>query len=258
MDAISLLFNRAVLDTIVGFVTLVLLSFCAEMFFGKNYNSLIFNPSNTLVLIAIIAGSFLLGHLIDKIAYLLLDHFVFAKHFQTRHSTFALPPWCETMMEDEIKVTLAISPDKSHDLIDEAKADWITALFLTRARSELILKREDLVANYEFISSLLFVLLCGLFIVPSYVYYKAGDILYTVGAGLLMLVLCAAYWRFSIALLTRINTFENLVVYGLLMEEKRKKTEQSNRREGENIEQERPVRKSAFMTLLSVLVRRKS
>jgi len=84
MDAISILFNRAILDVVAGTVAIGVFNLLIEMLSGKNVNLFIINNSNNLIVIGIILlAAFLAGHLIDKIAYLLFDHTLFAKHFQT-------------------------------------------------------------------------------------------------------------------------------------------------------------------------------
>lgn len=220
-NLVASLFNRAILDAIVGFLTLVISDLLFALLTGVDLVLwLLSSPYAGYAIWLFLIVSFLFGHLVDKIAFLLFDHTVFAKHFQTRLSTFDLPEWCQSAIEQRVSSPIAVTPTKSRDLVDDSKADWITAYFLTKARPEAIQKRADLIANFQFVSNLLLVLIFALLVVPIYLYSRVTSSGYAIVSAFILFVGAIAYWRFSLASLARIHTFENLVVYGFLIEEK--------------------------------------
>jgi len=251
MDAVSILFNRAILDLVAGSLVLFVFNLLVEMLFGLDLNNMIVGSNTPIPIGLALMGAFLLGHLVDKVAFLLLDHFLFAKHFQTRSATFDLPDWCQTMIEGKIEESLTILPSRSGDLVDDSKADWITAVFLTKARQELLLKRADLIANFQFVSNLLTIFFFALFVIPPYLFFRLNDIRYTVGSIPILLLICVGYWRFSVASLRRINTFENLVVYGMLLEEKREQTDELSATE--HVGRELSAEEGAIPRIMAIL-----
>jgi len=162
------------------------------------------------------------------------------------------------MIENEIGDSLTILPDKSKDLVDDSKADWITAMFYTKARHEMLVKRADLIANFQFVSNLLTILFFAVFIIPPYIFYKLGDIRYSIGSIPLLLLLFIGYWKFSVAALRRVNTFENITIYGILLEEKRLETVRKLDRESSTQHVlSSQVEEGAFPRILAILFGRK-
>lgn len=225
-NLIGSLFNRAILDTITGVLALVLTKLLIQLTTGVNFFFWIINSSySTYSIWIFLTLSFLFGHLVDKIAFLLLDHTLFSKHFQNRLSTFEMPKWCEKEIEGIISASVDIKPTKSQDLIDDSKADWITAFFLVKARSEAIQKRADLIANFQFVSNLLMVLIFSFFIIPLYYYFQYFDVVYAIIFSVVIFLAIIFYWKSSVASLARIHTFENIVVYGILIDQKAVKSD---------------------------------
>ena len=123
-------------------------------------------------------------------------------------------------IEQRILNSLSIAPTKSRDLVDDSKTDWISAYFLTKARPEAMQKRTDLIANFQFVSNLVIILLYALFVMPAYLYFYTVQPINALVCGIAILSALIFYWRFSLASLARIHTYENLVIYGTLIEEK--------------------------------------
>lgn len=220
-NLIGSLFNRAILDTLTGFLALVITNLLTVLVAGFNiFAWLVSSPYAEYTFWLVLSASFLFGHLVDKLAFLTLDHALFEKHFQNRLSAFDLPQWCQDTIEQRISNSVTVAPTKSRDLVDDSKTDWISAYFLTKARPEAMQKRTDLIANFQFVSNLVIILLYAFFVIPAYLYFNVAQPLYALVCGIAILIALIFYWRFSLQSLARIHTFENLVIYGTLIEEK--------------------------------------
>ena len=180
-NLIGSLFNRAILDSIVGALTLVVLSLASQMLLGQNLvTELINSPYKEYTTWILLITSFLLGHLVDRTAFLLFDHRLFAKYFQSRYSTFDLPEWCQFYVEQKVAENVTVKATNERDLIDDSKTDWISAMFLAEARPEHLAKRSDLIANFQFVSNLLLVFVLSILIVPAYFTFNVRNVPYAV------------------------------------------------------------------------------
>lgn len=244
-DIIGTLFNRAILDTITGFLALVVTNFLLMLAVGFDMLAwLVGSPFSIYTIWLVLVASFVFGHLVDKVAFMTLDHTLFEKHFQNRLATFDLPKWCQDMIEQRISNSVVIMPTKARDLVDDSKADWISAYFLTKARPEAMQKRADLIANFQFVSNLLIVLFYAFVVIPAYLYFHIAQPPYALICGAIILAAIVAYWRFSVASLARIHTYENLVIYGTLIEEKRQNTKESLQRQVADVEPQKGLPQS--------------
>jgi hypothetical protein len=220
---IGSLFNRAILDTLIGFLSLIITNLLIVIISNINFIILLLNsPYSHFFIWIILIVSYLFGHFFDKLTFLILDHGIYSKQFQTRFSRFDLPSWCQKEIELRITQKLDIKSSKTHNLIDDSKTDWIAAYFLTKARPEAIQKRTDLVANYQFVSNILMILVYAFFVIPSFWYFHESLIINTISSLIILLIAIILYWTFSLSALARIHTFENLIVYGLIIEESKK------------------------------------
>jgi hypothetical protein len=213
---VSSLFNRAVLDTIVGFLFSLVLDVGIEAATGASMFERVKASnwgSSTSILIVVV--SFLVGTLLDKATFLAVDRRVFQRVFLERQSSFDLPQWCTEQFSGNGKPALGKS-NQGHLGVDESSADWITAVFWTRARTEALQKRSDLVANYQFISSLLVVAAFALLVIPLAA-VRNREYVSAVAVALSLLGFSLFLWRACLASIRRIHTHENLVVYGILL-----------------------------------------
>jgi hypothetical protein len=222
MDAssISVLFNRAVLDTLVGFVFLVWCQIFGELGWDV---SLIHSVESSSVVrwapVMFLVAGFLSGTLIDRFAFLIFDRRLFGRAFQSRFASFDIPAVADSALKFESDGAISRPGEpKPGELIDDSRADVISAVFWTKARSEALTKRAELVANFQFDSNLLFATALYVPVLPGWLLIRRGDWFAAVLAFFFLIALCALLWRMSLAAIGRIHTHENLVVFGLIVD----------------------------------------
>lgn len=221
-NSISALFNRAILDTIIGLLTFILVAMVVDLAHPVSVIELIPDDFRAPELAAVtIVMAYLIGNFVDKLGFLAIERVLFSKKLQSRDSGIPIPTWCRAHIEREIGTSLALVVNDDKRSIDETNADWISAVFLQYARPENLAKRSDLVANFQFTSNLLLVSTLGAIVVPIYFLIKMEAALFALVTLLCAVLLVAAYWRFSLSSLSRVVTFENLVVFGICIDMKR-------------------------------------
>jgi len=164
----------------------------------------------------LLVAAFLSGTLIDRFAFIVFDRHLFASAFQLRLASFKLP--------DAASMALDICPGaaansaglKTGELVDESRADIISAVFWTKARPEALTKRAELIANFQFDSNLLFMAIIYVPVLPAWLVARRAEWIGAAAAALFLIALCLLLWRMSLAAISRIHTHENLVVLGLI------------------------------------------
>ncbi|MFN8079900.1 MAG: hypothetical protein U0Q19_10055 [Kineosporiaceae bacterium] len=215
---VSSLFNRAILDFIVGLIFLAWADVIWWLFTSVDLLKWLAGSSaGSWTPFILLVSGFVAGTGVDRLAFQLLDRRLFWKAFAERRASMVLPD--EVVRALERSATLA-PPIRgtSRDAIDESRADVISAIFWVKARPEALSKRADLVANFQFNSNLLLDSVLFTPVVLFVVLRSDKGLPLAVLALALLIMLDLFLWRASVAAIGRIHTLENLYVLGLYLD----------------------------------------
>jgi hypothetical protein len=219
---VSSLFNRAILDSIVGFALLIIVemmgTICADTDLLQTLEK---SSAGSWAIVIIVAASFTAGTAIDRLAFQLLDRRMFGKYFVSRHAGFDVPPRVMREIDNEIYATTSREAGGGildAPLVHDSRADAISAIFWTKARPEALSKRADLIANFQFNSNLLIVGLLGVVVFPFWGHEKKLSVLVVLVVTGSLLAASVPFWRASIAAISSIHTLENVIVFGIFLD----------------------------------------